>query len=186
MKKKILALAVGSLVLSMSASAEDKGWSWLAGLDDDYVMEPTVSLVFGSMSPDDGDSGSVTGVELSFNCPLLQPPTNKIRQQLSVVQYDEAGVEISSIELNPHYVVEVSPGLSIGGGPGLGYVSVDSAGAEDSVLAVQMGASVHYQVAESLFLGADARYQMTDSEDSGVLSDGVDNWRVALKAGFSF
>jgi len=190
MKKRILALAVGSMVLSAGASASggagDGEWNWFAGLDDDYVMEPTASLLLGSLSFNDGDSGSVAGVELSFNCPLLTPPTNKIRQQLSIVQYDEAGTDVTSIEINPHYVVEVSPGLFVGGGPGFGYMSIDTAGGDDSVLGVQVGGSVHYNLSDTVFLGADARYQLTQDANFGATTVSMDNWRIALKAGVSF
>jgi len=186
MKKKVLAITVGSLLLSMGISAEDKGWNWFAGADDDYVMEPTASLLVGSMSPKDGSSGSITGIELSFNCPLLQPPTNKIRQQISYAQYDEGETEVTSIEINPHYVAEISPGLFIGGGPGLGYVSVDSAAKDTNMFALQLGGSVHYNVSDALFLGGEARYQLTEDENLGGSMQGMDNWRVALKAGVNF
>ncbi len=185
MKKRVLAVAVSALMVSAAASAEGNGWNWFAGLDDDYVMAPTVSLVAGHMSFDD-DSGSIAGIELSFNCPLLQPPTNKIRQQLSVVQYDEPGLEVTSIEINPHYVAEVSPGLFLGGGPGLGYMSVDTAGGDDSVLGIQLGGSVHYSVSDTFFLGGEARYQITQDAEFGNAKVEMDNWRVALKAGVSF
>lgn len=184
-KKAVFMSLVGALFASASVNAADKGWSPLAGLDDDYVMEPTVSLLGGMMSPSDGDSGKLLGVELSFNCPLLQPPTNKIRQQLSYTQYDESGVKVSSIELNPHYVVAVTPELSIGGGPGFGYVSVDSAAKDVNLFAAQVGVSAHYQVSEMIFLGGDMRYQLTESEDIGG-SDGMNNMRMSLKIGVSF
>lgn len=186
MNKNVLAIAVGSLVFSMSANAEGKGWNWLAGADDRFVAEPTASILLGSMKPKDGNSGSVTGIELSFNCPLLQPPTNKIRQQLSFAQYDEGGTEVSSIEINPHYVVEVSPGLLVGGGPGLGYISVDTAAKDTNMLALQFGGSVHYSVSDSVFVGGEARYQLTEDDDIGGSVQGLDNWRIALKAGINF
>ncbi len=186
MKKRVLAVAVSALILSGGASAGENEWNWFAGLDDDYVMEPTASLLLGSISFNDGDSGSMTGVELSFNCPLLKPPTNNIRQQLSFVQYDESGVDVTSIEINPHYVVEVSPGLFVGGGPGFGYMSVDTSGGDDSVLGFQVGGSVHYDVSETIFLGGEARYQLTQDAEFGAQTVSMDNWRVALKAGINF
>lgn len=186
MKKKVLAIALGSLFISANASAADGEWNWFAGADDDYVMEPTASLLVGSMKPKDGSSGSISGIELSFNCPLVQPPTNKIRQQISYAKYDEAGTEVTTIEINPHYVVETSPGLSIGAGPGLGYVSVDTPAKDESMLAIQLGASVHYNASDVFFVGGEARYQITQDENLGGSVEGLDNWRVALKAGMNF
>ncbi len=186
MYKKLLAITVSSLALNMSASAEEKDWNWFAGADDDYVMESTASILVGSMSPTDGISGNITGIELAFNCPLLQPPANKIRQQLSYAQYDEDGTEVTSIEINPHYVTEISPGLSIGAGPGLGYVSVDNAVKDTSLFALQVGGSLHYKVSDPLFLGADVRYQLTNNKNLGGSIQGMDNWGVALKAGVNF
>ena len=186
MKKKAIFMSLaGILLANAGANAADKGWSPLAVLDDDYVMEPTISLLGGIMSPSDGDSGKLIGVEASFNCPLLQPPTNKIRQQLSYTQYDESGVKVSSIELNPHYVVALTPELSVGGGPGLGFVSVDSATKDTNLFAAQVGVSAHYNLSEMVFLGGDARYQLTENEDIGG-SDGMNNLRMSLKVGVSF
>lgn len=176
MKKIIFAAAVGTLFVSMNASAE--GWKLFAGKEAGFVFEPTASIMAGVMSPKEGDSGRIIGAEVSFNCPLIQPPTNKIRQQISIAQYDENGAKLSSIEINPHYVVEVSPGLSIGGGLGVGYVLVDATGV-DNAFAGQLGASVHYNVSKRLFLGGDMRYQMTDNSD-------INNSRMALKIGVNF
>ncbi len=176
MKKRVLATAVGMLVVSMSASAE--GWKLFAGKDAGFVLEPTVSVMAGMMSPKEGDSGKILGAEVSFNCPLLQPPTNRIRQQVSFAQYDENGAKLSSIEINPHYIVEVYPGLSVGAGPGFGYVLVDAAGV-DNAFAGQLGASVHYNVSKRFFVGGDMRYQFTDNSD-------INNSRMALKLGVSF
>ena len=184
MKRLVFGVSVMAFSLSVTA-ADDKGWRFLPGLDGDFEKAPTVSLMTGMMSPKDGDSGKILGVELSFNCPLLQPPTNKIRQQISYAQYDENGVKVSSIEINPHYVFEITPRLSIGGGPGFGYVSVDATGADANMFAMQLGGSVHFNVTEMFFLGADARYQMTENEDFGG-TKGMDNWRMAMKAGISF
>ncbi len=192
MKKEILMIAAGTLIFSMSASAEDQGWNWFAGSDENFVMEPAVSFIAGSMSPKNGDSGNITGLELSFNCPLLQPPTNSIRQQISMTKFDENGLEVTSIEINPHYVAEISPGLFIGGGPGFGYVSADTSTKDTDMFAFQLGTSVRYNISELFFLGGEARYQITQNEHIGGammghgMNKGMNNWRVALKAGISF
>jgi len=188
MKKQNLALAGAILLATGSAQAADE-WNWFAGLEDGYEAEPTVSVMLGQMDPGDNmDSGTISGIEFSLNCPLVKPPSNRIRQQVSYTSYDENGVEITSIELNPHYVVEVSPGLEIGGGPGLGYVMVDSGAGDGSVLALQLGVSAHYTTQSPLFIGAEARYQITGEDDfgGGGAEDDVNNYRIALKVGYSF
>lgn len=185
MKRATLTLAAGALLIAGNAQAAGQ-WTWLAGIKDGYSAQPTVSLMAGVMDPSNMSSDTISGIELSLNCPLLQPPTNRIRQQLSYTKYDDNGVEIKSIEINPHYVVEVSPGLEIGAGPGLGFVMVDTATGDDNVFGLQLGASLHYQANSPLFIGAEARYQITGEEHFGAASKSdVDNYRVLLKVGYS-
>ncbi len=186
MKRTLTTLAATSLLLAATGAQAADGWTFLAGTKEGYVAQPAVSVMFGMLDPDvDGaDSDAITGIELSLNCPLLQPPTNRIRQQISYTSYDKDGLEIDSFELNPHYVIETSPGLELGFGPGIGYVSAKSAGFDDSVFAFQLGASAHYTAMGPLFLGAEARYQMTGDLDG--TNDGIDNFRFAVKVGYAF
>jgi len=187
MKKTTTILASAALLGAVNVQAADE-WNWFAGLEDDYVAEPTVSIMLGQMDPGDNlDSDTISGLEFSLNCPLVKPPSNRIRQQVSFTTYDDQGVEITSIELNPHYVVEVSPGLEIGGGPGLGYVMVDSGTSDESVFALQLGISAHYTLQSPLFIGAEARYQITGEDNfGGSEEDDINNYRIALKVGYSF
>ncbi len=188
MKKTSIALASAALMgaANVQAAAE---WNWFAGLDDDYKAEPAVSIMLGQMDPGDNmDSDTISGIELSLNCPLVKSPSNRVRQQISYTSYDDNGVEIASIELNPHYIVAVASGLEIGGGPGLGYVMVDSAAGDGSVFALQLGVSAHYTLQSPLFIGAEARYQITGEDDfgGGGPEDDINNYRIALKVGYSF
>lgn len=186
--KKQASLGVLSALLLTSGSAMAAGeWNFLAGLDKDYVAQPTLSIMAGSLDPDikGASSDTLTGLELSLNCPLLQPPTNKIRQQISYSRYDDQGLKISSFELNPHYVIEAMPGLGLGFGPGFGYVKAETAAESEGMFALQLGASLHYTAMGPLFFGAEARYQATQS-DAFAGQKGADNIRIALKAGYSF
>lgn len=187
MKKITIALASAALLGAANVNAADE-LTWFAGWKDDYKAEPAVSVMLGQMDPGDNmDSDTISGIEFSLNCPLVKPPNNRIRQQISYTTYDDQGVEITSIELNPHYVVEVSPGLEIGGGPGLGYVMVDGAAGDGSVFGLQLGVSAHYTLQSPLFIGAEARYQITGEDDFGAATKSdVDNYRIALKVGYSF
>lgn len=186
MKKQSLSLAGLTLLMANGAQAADQ-WTWLAGAEDDYQPQYTISLLMGQMDPGDNmDSDTVAGVELALNCPLLQPPSNRIRQQLSYIQYENNGVEIESIELNPHYVVEVTPGLEIGAGPGLGLVMVDTPNGDGNVFGLQLGLSAHFQGASPLFVGAEVRYQITGEDKFGAATESdVDNTRILLKVGYS-
>ncbi len=187
MKKRNLALTGAILLVTGNAQAAGD-WNFLAGTKDGFVAEPAISLMLGQMDPGNNmDSDIITGIELSLNCPLLQPPSNRIRQQASYTTYDDNGVKITSLEINPHYVVEVAPGLEIGGGPGLGYVMVDNGVADDAVFGLQLGVSAHYTLQSPLFIGAEARYQITGEDNFGAASKSdVNNYRIALKVGYSF
>jgi opacity protein-like surface antigen len=188
MKRSLAVALAGSMLMSAAAHAE--GWTFLAGMKPDYKAEPALSLIAGQMSPGTAGlkDGTITGIELSLNCPLLQPPTNRIRQQVSVTQYDESGTKITNIELNPHYVVEVSPGLELGGGPGLGYITTKTSAQDPSFWGLSLGLSAHYTAMGPLFLGAEYRYQVTTKEDFGgsVGKDNLNNGRFDVKVGYSF
>jgi opacity protein-like surface antigen len=184
-----IAVTIAALTGPGNVQAAD-GWSWLAGLQPGFQAEPTVSVMLGRISPGDAFSSStVLGAELSLNCPTLQPPTNRIRQQFSFTRSSTGGTKIHNYEINPHYVVEVSPGFEIGGGPGLGYVTVDTPTGDGGVFGLQFGASAHYFANGPLFLGAEARYQITGKDrfgGAGSPRTDVDNFRFAIKAGYSF
>ncbi len=191
MKKTIFGLTAAGLIATGfgAGAAHASGWTILAGTKPGYTAEPTVSLMLGRMSPgDEFRSATIVGAELSLNCPLLQPPTNRVRQQISFVSYDKGRTEINSLEINPHYVVEVAPGLELGAGPGLGLVMVDTPGGDGTVLGLQFGASAHYHASSPLFIGAEARYQVTteDRFGSGGPKTDVNNFRFAIKLGYSF
>lgn len=195
MIKMKIALAVGLVAASAAGTASAEGdWTFLAGTKEGYKAEPVASIMLGVMKPDiDGaEAGAAYGLELSLNCPLLQPPTNKIREQVSFNMYKDGEYKQNSIELSPHYIVEVSKGLWLGGGPGLGVVMAEAehghgATAEkhsDTVFGFQVGASLHYTGAAPFFAGAEARYQMTTKSDE--LGDNLNNLRAMLKVGMSF
>ncbi|MDR9424585.1 MAG: hypothetical protein RI567_04800 [Marinobacter sp.] len=184
MKKQVCASLVGLWVATASQGVAAEGWEFPGFSSDDYQAQPTLAMVGGVMDPDFGPAGAggVYGLELSLDCPLLQPPSNRIRQQLSLTQYDEDGVEINSLEINPHYVVPVSENLEIGFGPGIGVLDVDAGSHDDTLLGFQAGASVHYRQG-AFFVGGEARYQVTTEERFGGRDQDADNARVLLKVG---
>ena len=188
MNKKLNILSV-ALFLSIysSVSFADKGWRFFAGMEEDFVHESTISATIGGLGPDSkiGDTGLTYGVELSFNCPTIQPPENKIRQQISVLQYKDGDAKLQSAQINTHYVIEVDPKLWIGGGPGIGFVRTDVNNRTSNMISAQLGASVHYSI-DKIFIGGEARYQMTQGDEVGGHSDlGASSWQAMLKVGYN-
>lgn len=175
---------VAAITLAFTGFANAEGWQFPAGSADNYEMLPTVSFIGGtSMPAEDGvESSTLMGLELSMNCPLLQPPTNRIRQQVSWTLSDEAGVTAHSLEINPHYVVEVADNLEIGFGPGFGMLLVDAGTESKTLFGAQLGASAHYRMG-AFFIGGEARYQLTTEADFGAGDMDMNNNRMMLKIG---
>lgn len=184
MKTRLLALAA-LLPMSTFAAAGD-GWRFAPALSDPgHKFAPTVAAVAGVMDLTEGDSDAYAGVELNFNCGLIQSPGNKIRSHLMVGQYDKDGVDITTVELSPRYTVDMGSGWSAGFGPGLGYVRSEIAGRTTSMAALQLVAGVNYRQG-SFYAGADARYQDARDKTVGGAELQLDSWLVAVKAGVNF
>lgn len=186
MHKPIAPLAaVAALSLSGPAVAAD----FLPVLNADYRPDPVIAVLGGTENPDVDGSGSdsVAGLELSLACPLLELEGPGIRQQISVTRYDNDGLELTHVELNPHYLIPLATDLALGVGPGLGYVDASrDNGDDDGVLALQAGVSLHYRTGP-LFLGAEYRYQWTEEADLGATNDTeLDTQRAVAKFGVSF
>lgn len=187
MKMQAAALA-SVLVFAGSTTQADGDWTWLAAGKEGYQAEPAISLLLGQIYPSGNlENDTIGGLELSLNCALLQPPRNRIRQQISFSLAEENGVKITNLEMNPHYLVKVTPGFEIGGGPGLGYVVVDNATGDNGVFALQLGVSMLYEGSSPLYLGAEMRYQFTAKDNFGAATKtDMNNFRFAFKVGFSF
>jgi hypothetical protein len=187
MKKQLASMIVlGTLGLGMSP-AQAEGWEFLPVTGDNYEFKPKLSLITGSMDPADGSSGTMTGLELAINCPLLKAPNGVIRQQVSYASYDENGVKIDSFELNPHYQIEVAQDVTFGFGPGFGYTWAETTGLDDSSFTLQAGASLNYSLGQ-VEIGAEARYQtlVSDIKTQGGTEVDLDNTRLMLKVGYKF
>lgn len=176
-------LLASSLLFNVAAKAE--GLTFLPVMQDGFKYEPTLSFIGGQLDPDVNgvDESGVVGIELSFNCPLLATPTNGIRQQLSITSFDNDDLKMTSFEINPHYVVNLSPSFALGFGPGIGLVNVDYDGDSDTAFTGQLGASIQYRTG-TLYFGLEARQQYTANID--MLDDDVNNSRISLKIGHDF
>lgn len=185
MKIKLSTLSLLSAV-ALSGSALAEGWVMGPAFKDGWNPEFTLAAVGGSMDVDHAGSDLYTGLELSLNCPWFQPPTGAIRQQFNIGTYDNNGIEITSFEMNPNYFMTLAPNLTLGVGPGVGYVRAsDMNGPTEGLWSVQASANLNYRNGP-LFLGAGARYQDTRDKTLSPGVSGADNWLVSAKVGINF
>jgi len=187
MIKQKTVLAVGGALLAASTPAMADGWQVLPATQSDYEAQASIAVLGGLQDPDvaNVDAAGVAGLEVSLSCPTLKPPQGEIRQQISITRFDNDGLEMTSVEINPHYLMPLGENLDLGVGPGLGYVSAEKGSEDDGVFALQAGASLHYR-SGPLFLGAEARYQFTQEADFGSDDEDLNNYRLLGKAGVNF
>lgn len=188
MRKPLRYTGVAVLILALPASAS--ALEAFPVLDEGFEAEPTISVLGGTQSSEvDGvGSGTAAGAEISLACPVFKVEgPGSVRQQISVTRFDKDGLEQTHLEINPHYLVPLSPSFALGVGPGLGYVAASpDNGDDDGVFALQAGVSLHYR-AGPLFLGAEYRYQWTQKADLAGESDTeLDNQRAVAKVGVNF
>lgn len=86
----------------------------------DTVARKRAGALNISASPEEVCSDTAYGVEMNFNCGLIQSPDNRIRTHLSISRVDGNSYDATIIELSPRYTVPLSHGFSIGAGPSLG------------------------------------------------------------------
>lgn len=202
MKKNIL---ISTLLLASSLFAEPAKETEMFPLftSANYCSEATVALM-GGVTNYHNTSGYTDsyGAELRFACPVFQIKGFDNRQVLSVVYAEKDGLTTTSIEMNPRIMFPVSDDIEFGFGPGLGVIFAENDTAvttgsgtlldpfvtttstsKDTVIGVNIGASLHYNVTESVFVGLESRYQWTQNTKFGKT---IDNARTMLKVGTSF
>lgn len=183
MKKTILATVFTSAVLASSAAVAE-GWRVLPILSDKTMkFEPTLALTLNRVDPDQSNFNSVTayGLDLNFNCGLIQDPLNRMRTHFNVSRSDKQGLEVLAFELSPRYTVPLGNGLSIGVGPSLAVFELDAPGFSESYFGIGVAAGVNYRV-NQFYAGADLRIHDTRS-DRGV---NYDNVALGAKVGINF
>ena len=119
----VLAAATAASLFALPAQAE--GWRFAPLLTDpDFQLEPSLALTAAHVEPtnDGADSVNAFGIELNFNCGLIQSPDNRIRTHLSMSRIDEDDAEVTTFALSPRYTLPMGGGLSIGAGPSLALV----------------------------------------------------------------
>ncbi|MBC7858356.1 MAG: outer membrane beta-barrel protein [Burkholderiaceae bacterium] len=181
MKKILLAVALSSL--SVAASAE--GWKFAPGLTEPgFKYEPSIALTASSIKPHGADSATAYGVDINFNCGLIQTPDNRMRTHFSVSRVNEDQYGATIVELSPRYTVPLADGFSIGAGPSLGAVRLNVAAAgvpTETVFAYGVVAGLNYRKG-ALYAGLDLGARRT-KEKSGL---DFDSRAVTLKVGYNF
>jgi opacity protein-like surface antigen len=190
-QKSLLALA-STVFLAGSVFGADEFKAFPIFTDENFDPNIEVALVAGHMSPSNKDlkSAMMYGLEVSLDCPVFTlPGENLLRQQFSVNRYSKNSVDITTIEVNPYYFINLSENFVVGFGPGIGGAHVDvDGGARTWMFTYQVGAGVKYYFNEDVFAGVDLRQQWSVEKDylqSGTKED-VENFRAMAKVGYRF
>ena len=127
MKRSIFHTLTGFGFAIVSATATAGDWKFLPVLDSAYKPDMTFYISGGSLTPANSgsSSGVYAGAELDFNCLLMQPPTGVIRSKISYGQFNQNGLMLSTVEVNPRWTMDIQNNLTAGVGPGIGYLRAD-------------------------------------------------------------
>lgn len=180
--KKLLFAAIVS-TLSAGAMADGPKFAPLLA-EQGFKFEPTVALTVGTVKPTGDGRETAYGVELNFNCGLLQTPDNRIRTHLSLSRVNGDNYDATILEVSPRYTLPLANGLSIGVGPSLGGVRInpDAAGvSRETVFAYGIVGGVNYRMG-ALYAGLDLGVRRT-SEKNNI---DFDSRYATLKVGINF
>ena len=171
----LLGLVLNLMVYGQGISQTSAGTDGSSGSrffpvqDPSFDAEPTLFVKTGIMNVSGSSaSGTAVGAELAFNCLFFEPAVGKIRPAFSLNRYSDDVFTLSTIELNPSYVYYITQNLSVGGGPGFGYM-ISSKGPATNTWTVQAGVGIGYDLG-IVSLGLEARYQWQENEDKGVVN----------------
>lgn len=185
MKRTILSTLLGFSLITASAATFADDWKLLPVKDANYKPDVTLSLVGGSLSGTPAGRGNYTGAELAFNCLMLQPPAGVIRSKVSYGQFNQNGLKLSTLEVNPRWTTGITQNLTFGIGPGIGLVKADVAGRTTNLAAFQIGVDLDYHIG-ALNLGLGARWQNTSNKAIATGMNGANNTLVQAKIGYNF
>ena len=168
--QKSTALAVTALTLALTAltapaaHAAD-GWQWLPAFNNPaWKPDASLALTGSRIGPGTGPDANAWGLDLNFNCGLMQTPDQRIRSHLNLTHSSKNGTSVTGFEVSPRYTVPLGDGLSAGVGPSVG-----------------AAAGMNYR-AGALYTGFDIRYHATTSR-SGVDYDPL---TFGAKVGINF
>ena len=178
MKKTAIALAL----LSTATLASAQSWRLFPLFTDpNHKLEPTLAITAGQIKPDGGTDASNLGLDLSFNCGLIQSPDNRIRSYLQINRADKDGVKATQFELSPRYMVPVSDSLRIGAGPSLTAVSVKRPGQSETLYGAGLAAGLDWRMG-AVYAGVDVRWHDTSKKNDAQF----DSTAFGVKLGYNF
>ena len=177
---------LATMTLSISAQAGE--WEILPVLNDSHKLNTAVAIIGGSMQGDESgsESDSFYGLEVSMDCPLIKVPTGKIRQQINLTTYDDGDIAIRQFNLNPHYQIPLSSTLTMGVGPSFGIANVEILDQDDTIFTYGVGTSLRAELTKEIFIGAEARYELTTDADLFNIEDDFNNLKFFAKVGYQF
>jgi hypothetical protein len=178
MKKTALALAL----LATSTLASAQSWRLLPVFEVDHRFEPTLALSVGTVDPDGAPpSATQIGLQLSFNCGLIQSPDNRIRSYFQINRSDKHGLQATAYELSPRYLLPLGQSFSIGAGPSLTAVHLSGNGTNKTLYGLGLAAGLDWR-SGPFYAGADLRMHNTSSR-GGV---DYDSTTFGVKIGVNF
>ena len=179
--KKIAALSLlAAAVLAAPAAQAAEGLSFLPITKPGFQFAPTVALTINSNDSSQGGTADAWGLDVNFNCGLIQTADRRMRTHLNISQSDSHGVKVTGYELSPRYTVPFGDGMSAGVGPSLAMFTVDG-GSSTTLYGVGLAAGVNYRQGK-FYAGADLRIHSTGS-NGGV---DYDPTTLGLKVGMNF
>ena len=185
MQRSIINTLLGLSLATASAATFAEDWKFLPVRDASYKPDVTLSIVAGQLNGTPRGSGNYTGVDVTFNCLLLQPPSGVIRTNFSVGKFDHNGLKLTTFEHLALWTMDIDKNLTFGIGPGVADVKAEIAGKTTNMAAFQIGTELNYRMG-SLNLGLGARWQDTRKKDIAPGVQGANNTLVQAKVGYNF
>lgn len=154
-----LALALSALAAPAVHAAD--GWQWLPIANDPgWKPDASLALTGNRVDPGTGPSATGWGLDLNFNCGLVQSPDQRIRSHLNITHTSKNGTSVNAFELSPRYTVPLGDGLSAGVGPSVGAFQVSTPAQDRTLYGAGVAAGMNYR-AGMLYTGFDIRYHAT-------------------------
>lgn len=178
MKKMVIAASLAA----MSVAAHAEGWRFAPGFTEHgFRFDPSLAGTVNYVDPKDHSSDTGLGVDLNFNCGLIQDPQNRIRTHLQFGRTSKGDLTANAFELSPRYTVPLNGGFSVGVGPSVAMYQVEMPGYDKNLFGYGVAAGVNFR-SGTWYFGADARYHNTQSKGGA----NFDNLTLGVKAGINF
>jgi len=153
-------------------------------LDDSFKMDPSLALLIGTVKGTNSYAHAevIYGLEYGFNCLV----SDMLRQQVQITNYKDKNLKMTEISVNPHYMINVNSNMQIGFGPTLGLARVDNSQDKDTIFTYGAGGSLVQNLNETLFVGAEAKYEWSEDASLSGVNDNFNNVKIFVKAGYRF